>query len=113
MAKPTRLKYQGEVREIKDDKGDVIGLEPDRFYAGVPARDLDEADLAELSSDEVKHLTSGDDPLYVDPDAEREKKAAKKAKKASPPPPPEPEPEPEIVVEPASMSADDVESWPQ
>lgn len=70
MARPTRLKYTGNLREVKDDAGNVIRIEADRYFGGVPARDLDDEDIAQLSDDELANILGGGDPLYVDPDSQ-------------------------------------------
>jgi len=75
MSKPTRLRYTGKMI----DRGDGIKV-PDRFYMGVPARHLDEADIAALDAATLKNIMGGDDPLYVDPDAEEEAKPKEDAK---------------------------------
>lgn len=106
MAKPKKLKYQGTVVEVTHPDGQVRA-EPDRYYPGVPARNLDEEDIAALSDDEIKDIMSGPDPLYVDPDAERAKKERAKAREAdkqraahtAPEPAPEPDAEPEMPAE--------------
>ena len=71
MAKPTRLIYRGKSGPRKGDS-----------FPEVPARDLDEADIARLSEAQIKNIT-GDvatvGPLYVAPEDDK----------------PEPAPEPE------------------
>lgn len=69
MKRPERLKFKG---------GTDASGQPVRFFAAVPARDLGALDIAALTDEQIKDITGGDDPLYVDPDAER-KPAAKKA----------------------------------
>jgi pyruvate/2-oxoglutarate dehydrogenase complex dihydrolipoamide acyltransferase (E2) component len=64
MARPTRLTYTGQYLDF--GRGQP---EPDRHYQGVPARDLNEEDLAQFSDEDIKLIMGGDDPLYVDPDA--------------------------------------------
>lgn len=62
MARPKALKFQG--------KNDPNGY----YFAGVPARDLDEADIAQLDDETLKTITGGDKPLYVAPKAKAEAK---------------------------------------
>jgi len=50
--------------------------QPDRWFMGVPARDLDAAEVRGLSDDDYRNITGGDSPLYVD--------AATAAPKAAP-----------------------------
>lgn len=93
MSKPTRLKYTGTVVELKDDDGNVIGRKASAWFDGVPTRDLDEADIADLDVDTLKKITGGPNPLYVDPDdgkkakaapRNRSRKSTKRATQASP-----------------------------
>ena len=72
MSKPTRLHYTGRLI----DRGDGIKA-PDRYFMGVPARNLDEADIALLDAATLKNIMGGEHPLYVDPDAEAEDDAKK------------------------------------
>lgn len=85
MAKPTRLRYTGHVRKITDDDGNVVAVEADRFFAGVPARNLDEADIAQLDAATLKTIMGGSNPLYVDdsPEAEPAKAEAKSEAKVA------------------------------
>lgn len=82
MAKPTRLRFVGAMIDKKDKDGNVIGQSPERWYEGVPARDLDESDLAGMDAARIKVLTGlqadGSDPLYVDDSPKAEKPAAEK-----------------------------------
>lgn len=82
MAKPTRLRFVGAINETKDQDGNVIARRADRWYEGVPARDLDESDLADLDAATIKTLVGpqadGSDPLYVDDSPKAEKPAAGK-----------------------------------
>lgn len=89
MAKPTRLRFVGAITETKDADGNVVRREPDRWYEGVPARDLDESDLASFDAAQIKVLTGpqagGGKPLYVDDSpadesAKADKPAAEKGK---------------------------------
>lgn len=61
---PTSLKFLGGYREVKDDKGNLIEKRPKRWIEGVPARDLDEADIAKIPADTLKAMTGGKNPLY-------------------------------------------------
>lgn len=80
MAKPTALKYKGTmVASAWDDKGNAIAHAPDQFYQGVPARDLDEEDIARLDAATLKLITGGEKPLYVDASPEPETEPAKPA----------------------------------
>lgn len=79
-ARPKALKYRGKMLEAKDLDGNVVMRGPDRFYTGIPARDLDEADIAQLSDEQLKNAMGGDDPLYVEPKAKVEERADSKAK---------------------------------
>jgi hypothetical protein len=94
MAKPTALKFTGRMIETRNDKGDVIRREPERFYQGVPARNLDEADIAALDARRLKEIMApqadGSKPLYED---------------ASPEPEPEPKPEPKAAAAAAKETA--------
>lgn len=54
MTRPTKLMYTGDGKT---------------YFPGVPARDLDEADLARLSDERVKEIAAS--ALYVEPKAER------------------------------------------
>lgn len=71
MAKPTKLIYRGKSGPRKGDS-----------FPGVPARDLDEADIAKLTEAEVKNIT-GDvatvGPLYVVPEDDRPEPAPERA----------------------------------
>lgn len=82
MAKPTRLRFVGAMIDKKDQHGNVIGQHPDRWYEGVPARDLEESDLADVDAAQIKVLTGpqadGSDPLYVDDSPKADKPAAGK-----------------------------------
>lgn len=40
------------------------GGEHGRYYSGVPARDLEAADIAQLSDEEYARITGGPDPVY-------------------------------------------------
>lgn len=84
MAKPTRLRFVGAITETKDADGNVVRREPDRWYEGVPARDLEEADLVDLDAAQIKVLTGpqagGGPPLYVDDSPKADKPAAEKGK---------------------------------
>jgi hypothetical protein len=67
---------------IVADDGSVITTEPDRFFSGVPARDLEAADIANLTDEQLASITGtppGGDPLYTDPDARKSESAAKKS----------------------------------
>lgn len=70
MAKPTRLRFVGEIIETKDEEGNVIGRRPTQWLGAAPARDLDESDLAGLDAATLTMLLSpladGSPPLYVD-----------------------------------------------
>lgn len=57
MARAHALKFKGKYDE--DGK-------PDRFVYFAPARDLDDADIANLSDAEYRDITSGDKPLYAE-----------------------------------------------
>lgn len=63
--RPKALKFTGMYRDFGNGK-----IEPDRFFNGIPARDLDEADIAELTDDQLKDAMGGRDPLYVEPKAD-------------------------------------------
>lgn len=63
MKRPEKLKFRGSY--------DASG-QPDRYFAAVPARDLDATDIALLTDEQIKDITGGPDPLYVDPAAKRE-----------------------------------------
>lgn len=82
MSKPTALKFTGAILERKDDQGNVIGREADRYYQGIPARDLDESDIAQIEPKRLKEIMAeqadGSPPLYVDasPDKPASKPAA-------------------------------------
>lgn len=84
MAKPTRLRFVGAMLDKTDQAGNVIGQSAERWYEGVPARDLEETDLAEFDDATVKMLTGqqadGSDPLYVDDSPKASKPAAEKGK---------------------------------
>lgn len=84
MSKPTALRFTGTIIERKDDAGNVIGRDVERWYEGVPARDLDEQDIAQLDAARIKEITApqadGSPPLYVD--ASPDKPAGKPAEKA-------------------------------
>lgn len=72
MARPKALRFAG--------KNDPNGY----HFAGVPARDLTAADIANLSDAQLADITGGDTPLYVpiekdEPQPERAKPAEKKA----------------------------------
>lgn len=70
MARPKELKFK--------DRNDGNGY----YWPGVPKRDLNEADIAQLTDDQLKDITGGDNPLYVAPKAKAEAKA--EPKKAEP-----------------------------
>lgn len=77
MARPKTLHYTGK----------IANGQPDRFFFGVPARDLDESDIAQLSDEQVRDIQKAPkdgSALYV---AHAEKKLAPKksapAKKAT------------------------------
>ena len=84
MAKPTRLRFVGAIVEKKDRDGNVIGRHPERWYEGVPARDLEESDLVDIDAATIKMLTGpqadGSNPLYVDDSPKADKPAAEKGK---------------------------------
>lgn len=84
MAKPTRLRFVGAITETKDQDGNVIRRQPDRWYEGVPARDLDESDLADMDAARIKMLTGpqadGGKPLYVDDSPKADMPPAEKGK---------------------------------
>jgi bacteriocin-like protein len=94
MARPTRLTYQGTIEDVYDEDSTIIGHAPDRFFTGVPARDLAAEDIAQLSDEELAQITGGDDPLYADPDAPAamHAKASPATAKPAPPSPPSPPP---------------------
>lgn len=81
MSRPTALKFTGTIIERKDDQGNVVGREAERYYQGVPARDLDAGDIAHLDDARIAEITAqqadGSPPLYVD--ASPEKPASKPA----------------------------------
>lgn len=65
-ARPTKLIYQGkEVVTATDEHGKPTAVSPDRFFHGVPARDLNEDDIARLSDEDLKDIMGGNEPLYV------------------------------------------------
>ena len=82
MARAKTLRFTG--------KYDANG-QPDRWFNGVPARDLDAAEVAALSDEEYANITGGPTPLYVAPKPAPAKapaqKAAPKPKPAAPAPP--------------------------
>lgn len=45
-------------------KHDANG-QPDRWFSGVPARDLSEREVKGLSDEEYANITGGESPLYV------------------------------------------------
>lgn len=72
MARPKALKFTG--------KGDPNGY----FFPGVPARDLTEADIAQLDDETLKQITGGDKPLYVAPKPKAEPKREEPKKAEAP-----------------------------
>lgn len=75
MARPTKLRFTS---------GYTTEGEPLRFFANIPARDLDEGDIAALDEAAIKNITGGPDPLYVDPDAGKAETKKAGTKKAAP-----------------------------
>ena len=63
MARPKELLFKGG----HDAQG-----RPLRWFAGVPARTLREADIAALDDATLANITGGDKPVYVDPDKKEE-----------------------------------------
>lgn len=76
MARAKTLRFTGK----RNAQG-----EPDRWFVGVPARDLDAVEVKQLSDEDYTNITGGTSPLYVDaaaaPKADARKPAAG-AKKA-------------------------------
>ena len=67
-AQPVRLIYLGAMVETAwDADGTPTRHEPERWFWGVPARDIDAAEFEMLGFDidRIKELIAGDDPLYV------------------------------------------------
>jgi hypothetical protein len=94
----------------------VTSEQPYETYPGVPARDLDEEDIAQLDAETLKKITSGDKPLYVEPKSPARASAKKTAKKrsstkkqapTSPPPAAEPESTPEAAADVAPAEGND------
>lgn len=56
MARAKALKFTGRY--------DASG-QPDRWFSGIPARNLDAAEVKGLSDEEYANATGGADPLYV------------------------------------------------
>jgi hypothetical protein len=86
VAKPKALKFKG--RTTKNELGSDV---PDRYFSGVPARDLGPVDIARLDAETLKTIMTdpgnGDGPLYVVDEAEEQRlaeaeEAAAKAKEA-------------------------------
>jgi hypothetical protein len=81
MARAKRLKFTGRY--------DANG-QPDRWFSGIPARDLDEREVKQLSDEDYATITGGDSPLYVDAEPRKAapkvaaKKPAAPARKAAP-----------------------------
>lgn len=66
MARAKALRFTGTY--------DASG-QPDRWFSGIPARDLSPVEVTGLSDEEYANATGGPDPLYV-PAVEATKKAA-------------------------------------
>ena len=77
MARAKTLKFTG--------KYDASG-QPDRWFTGIPARDLDVMEVKGLSDEEYANITGGDSPLYVDAAAKTAAKAPATKPKAAPKP---------------------------
>lgn len=75
MARAKTLKFTG--------KYDASG-QPDRWFTGIPARDLDVMEVKGLSDEEYANITGGDSPLYVDAAAKTAAKAPATKPKATP-----------------------------
>lgn len=69
-SRPKQLIYQGaQVPLAMAEDGTVTTWTVDRYFPGVPARDLDEGDIANLSDAQLDEITAdpknGQGPLYV------------------------------------------------
>lgn len=71
MQRAHALKFKGKY----DEAG-----KPDRYFPGIPARDLDEADIARLSNAEYADAIGGDKPLYAEVKKAEEKQPEPKPK---------------------------------
>jgi hypothetical protein len=94
MARPTALTFNGEMIPITwDESGEAIAFGPDRFFSGVPARDLDEEDIARLDDATLASITGGETPLYSEGGAGTlAAKTSKTSAKTNDAPPPAEEP---------------------
>lgn len=72
MSRPTALKFLGAYLDFGDGR-----KQPDRWLANIPARDLDEADIAQLSDEQLANATGGPNPLYREVKAKTETEAPK------------------------------------
>lgn len=62
-----RLLYQG----FGDRTGD--------YFTGVPARDLEAGDIAELTDEQYADITGGPAPLYIEPVSQKPPKEPKES----------------------------------
>lgn len=78
--RPEKLRYTGDV----DARG-----KPLRFFYGVPARNLDEKDIAKLTDEQVKDIMAdpknGSGALYVEPGSSKQDDSKRSDKKRSAP----------------------------
>jgi hypothetical protein len=79
MKRPERLLFKGK----KGADG-----RPVAYYPGVPARNLEAADIARLSDEQIKDITAGEAPMYVapEPKAPPKPKTAPKKRASRPKP---------------------------
>lgn len=70
--RPKRLKYTGQMIPVWNaDQTAVIGEQPYEHFPGIPARDMDAADVAALSDEQMETVrlnAAGPSPIYLDPD---------------------------------------------
>lgn len=70
--RPKRLKYTGQMIPVWNaDQTDVIGEQPYEYFLGIPARDMDEGDIAALDEAQMETVrlnAAGPSPIYLDPD---------------------------------------------